>query len=113
MFCESVSRPCAIGRLADPRSFRSNDQRGLRTRPPASDSRRPSHLGAWMIEDAPPAGSEALHRAAVFTIWPETVAGADPARHRIWAYCDKLSYAPGDLVRVHAYCSAPHFDLEI
>lgn len=55
----------------------------------------------------------ALHRAAVFTIWPEMPATADPARHRVWAYCDALSYAPGDLVRVHAHCSAPSFDLEI
>ena len=48
-----------------------------------------------------PPGSHALHRAAVFTIWPEMPAKADPARHRIWAYCDALSYAPGDLVRAY------------
>ncbi len=66
-----------------------------------------------MLNDAPPYGSHALHRAAVFTIWPEMPATADPARHRIWAYCDALSYAPGDLVRVHVHCSAARFDLEI
>jgi hypothetical protein len=55
----------------------------------------------------------ALHRAAVFSIWPERPATADPARHRIWAYCDRLSYAPGETVRVHVHCSAPRFDLEI
>lgn len=66
-----------------------------------------------MLNDATPPVSHALHRAAVFTIWPEMPATADPARHRIWAYCDALSYAPGDLVRVHVQCSAASFDLEI
>lgn len=66
-----------------------------------------------MPKDPPPPGSHALHRAAVFTIWPETPASADSVRHRIWAYCDALSYAPGDLVRVHVQCSTATFDLEI
>lgn len=55
----------------------------------------------------------ALHRAAVFTIWPERPQSADAARHQIWAYCDRLSYAPGESVRVHVSTTAPSFDLEL
>ena len=55
----------------------------------------------------------ALHRAAVFSIWPERPERADPARHQIWAYCDRLSYAPGETVRVHVSTDAPSFDLEL
>jgi hypothetical protein len=69
--------------------------------------------GARMYKNVPLLGSHDLHRAAVFTIWPEMPANADPTRHRIWAYCDALSYAPGDLVRVHVHCSAATFDLEV
>ena len=66
-----------------------------------------------MPTDATGLDDRALHRAAVFTIWPERPSTADAARHRIWAYCDALSYAPGDLVRVHVHCSTTHFDLEV
>jgi len=66
-----------------------------------------------MTDDATDPRGHALHRAAIFSIWPELPASADSARHRIWAYCDRLSYAPGDVVRVHAHSSAPGFDLEV
>lgn len=54
-----------------------------------------------------------LHRAAVFSIWPERPESADPTRHQIWAYCDRVSYAPGEMLRVHAHTTAPSFELEI
>ena len=51
-----------------------------------------------------------IHRLAVFTNfaergWPIPSGGA-----RIWSYADKLSYEPGDTVRVHASTTAPSFD---
>jgi hypothetical protein len=66
-----------------------------------------------MPKDAREMAPHELHRAAVFTIWPETPASADPARHQIWAYCDRVSYAPGETVRVHVSTTAPSFDLEL
>ena len=66
-----------------------------------------------MPKDARDMTAHDLHRAAVFTIWPERPQSADPARHQIWAYCDRLSYAPGETVRVHVSTTAQHFDLEL
>ncbi|MBL9035405.1 MAG: hypothetical protein JNN33_11610 [Rhodospirillaceae bacterium] len=57
--------------------------------------------------------AQELHRAAVFSIWPERPESADPTRHQVWAYCDRLSYAPGEIVRVHVSTTAESFDLEV
>ena len=37
----------------------------------------------------------------------------DPSRLEIWCYTDRLSYAPGEIVRFHVSTSAPRFDLTI
>ncbi len=66
-----------------------------------------------MAKDPREMSAHELHRAAVFTIWPERPATADPTRHQVWAYCDRLSYAPGETVRVHVSTTAPRFDLEL
>jgi len=54
-----------------------------------------------------------IHRLAVFTnfaerAWPIPSGGA-----RIWSYTDRLSYEPGDTVRVHANTTAPSFDARV
>jgi len=37
----------------------------------------------------------------------------DPAVLEVWAYTDQISYAPGDTVQFHVYCSAPTFSIEV
>ncbi len=41
------------------------------------------------------------------------VASDDPARPQVWGYTDRLSYAPGDVLILHAMSSAPMARLEI
>ncbi len=37
----------------------------------------------------------------------------DPARCEIFAYCDRLSYQPGETVQVHVHTNAPAYDLRV
>ncbi|MGD9193777.1 MAG: hypothetical protein PVH58_17785 [Desulfobacterales bacterium] len=37
----------------------------------------------------------------------------DPEVLEVWAYCDKLSYAPGDEVALHVNTTAPNYNIEI
>ena len=40
-------------------------------------------------------------------------ASADPARLQVWGYTDRLSYAPGEVLRLNAMSSAPEIDLRV
>jgi len=51
-----------------------------------------------------------IHRLAVFTNYAERPAPIPAGSARIWSYTDKLSYEPGETVRVHASTTAPSFD---
>ncbi|MGV8986141.1 MAG: N,N-dimethylformamidase beta subunit family domain-containing protein [Cypionkella sp.] len=41
------------------------------------------------------------------------VASPDPTRPQVWGYTDRLSYAPGDTLALHAMSSAPKARLEV
>lgn len=41
------------------------------------------------------------------------VASADPTRPQAWGYTDRISYAPGDTLRLHVMSSAPEITLTI
>lgn len=41
------------------------------------------------------------------------VASNDPARAQVWGYTDRLSYVPGDILTLHAICTAPTARLTI
>jgi hypothetical protein len=51
-----------------------------------------------------------IHRLAVFSNFAERPSPISPGSARIWAYTDKISYEPGDTVRVHASTTEPTFD---
>ena len=40
-------------------------------------------------------------------------ASSDPARPQVWGYTDRISYAPGDTLTLHAICTAPTARLTI
>jgi hypothetical protein len=54
-----------------------------------------------------------LHRLAVFSNFAERPDRLTPGRTAGWSYVDQLSYAPGEVVRVHASATAPALDLVI
>ena len=52
--------------------------------------------------------------------WPSAIhenfyerPSGDPGSLEIWGYTDRLSYAPGETIRLHVCCSTPTFDLRI
>jgi hypothetical protein len=51
-------------------------------------------------------------RYATKTHWYEFPSD-DPQVLEVWTYTDQLSYAPGELVHFHVYCSGREFSLEI
>lgn len=51
-----------------------------------------------------------FHRPAVFGNYAERPALGAPSSARIWSYTDKISYEPGETVRVHVSTTAPSFD---
>jgi hypothetical protein len=67
------------------------------------------------------AGSRAAKRSStVRGLWPSAVVenfhevpGADPLELGAWVYTDKLSYAPGELIRMHTSTTAKAYDLRI
>ena len=53
-------------------------------------------------------------------VWPSAIKengavtpSADPAEAQIWCYSDRMSYAPGERVRLHVSTNAPSYDLQI
>ncbi|MHC4611535.1 MAG: N,N-dimethylformamidase beta subunit family domain-containing protein, partial [Planctomycetota bacterium] len=53
-------------------------------------------------------------------VWPNAVlenfyerASGDPDQLEIWCYTDRLSYAPGEVVRFHVNTTAARYDIEI
>ena len=54
-----------------------------------------------------------IHRLAVFTNFAERPGPLPPGSERIWSYTDRLSYEPGETVRVHVSTTAPAFDVVI
>ena len=64
----------------------------------------PLHAGDLMVVERP----GAFH--AFMSIWferPDTI----PGRPEVWAYTDRISYAPGDTVRVHVSGTTPVVDV--
>src|SRR4051794_25802528 len=56
---------------------------------------------------------EAWRREAVLGNYADRPFHAPPAATRIWSYCDRLSYAPGETVRISVCTNAPHYDVEV
>lgn len=54
-------------------------------------------------------GDEAWRREAVLGNYAERPCRAPPATARIWSYTDRLSYAPGDVVRLSVCTNAAHY----
>lgn len=53
-------------------------------------------------------------------VWPSAIKenfavmpSADPAESQVWCYSDRMSYAPGETVKLHVSISAPRYDLAI
>jgi hypothetical protein len=59
------------------------------------------------------AHDEAWRREAVFGNYAERAFHAPPPGIRIWSYCDQLSYAPGETLRLSVCTNAPHYGVEI
>lgn len=56
---------------------------------------------------------DAWRREAVLGNYAERPFRAPPAIPRIWSYCDRLSYAPGETVQVSVCTNAPAYDVEV
>jgi len=58
--------------------------------------------------------------ASVQGLWPNAIIenfhelpAGDPSDPGIWCYADRLSYAPGEILRIHTCTTASHYDLRI
>src|SRR6478735_6643785 len=58
-------------------------------------------------------GDEAWRREAVLGNYAERPFHAPPPHPRIWSYCDRLSYAPGETVQVSVCTNVPTYDVEV
>ncbi|MCX7350725.1 MAG: hypothetical protein NTZ54_14795, partial [Alphaproteobacteria bacterium] len=56
---------------------------------------------------------DAWRREAVLGNYAERPFHAPPGPIRIWSYCDQLSYAPGEAVRVSVCTNAKSYDVDI
>jgi hypothetical protein len=70
------------------------------------------------VSDASTAGTK--RHTTVRDLWPNAVVenfheipGSDPRELGAWVYTDKLSYAAGEVIRIHTNTTAPTYDLRI